>query len=270
MTLRRIAPLPTLDDVARSTDFGPPPVTIDVDPTTLLVDEDYQRDLNRRSMVLIWRMVATFKWRKVKLPTVVRVAGGLHVIDGQHTAIAAATLGIKKLPCSLVSAGSELDRADAFVAHNRDRLAMTTFDVHRALVRAGDPGALAVAKACEAAKVRIVRVLNKMITPKVGDTAAVGLVRGLVGRRGHDGAVSVLSTLVKARRAPLSASEIAAVELAIFPNDDEERLSPKAVELAAAALGAEGVAACEGRAKVDGVTAKSVILAEYRRHASER
>ncbi len=35
-----------------------------VDPGTLLVDDSYQRDLSRRSLALIRRIVAKWSWRR--------------------------------------------------------------------------------------------------------------------------------------------------------------------------------------------------------------
>ncbi len=183
-SLRPIKPLTLPADVPRATDFGDTPQRVMVDPLELLVDDEYQRDINRKSHALIVRMCGRFRWAKYKTPTCVRVDDKLHVIDGQHTAIAAATLGIKKIPVDVVDAATGLERADAFVAHNRDRLGMTPFDIHRAMVAVGDPAAKAIETTCRAAGVRIIRVLNKMVTPKVGDTAAIGMLGQLVKRRG--------------------------------------------------------------------------------------
>ncbi len=64
-----------------------------VKPSTLLVDERYQRGLSERSIKLIRKIVSEWDWRAFKPPVVVDVGAGLEVIDGQHTAIGAATHG---------------------------------------------------------------------------------------------------------------------------------------------------------------------------------
>ncbi len=61
------------------------------DPTTLWVDETYQRNISERLVKLIRKIVAEFAWRRFSPPKVVPVDGRRHVLDGQHTAIAAAS-----------------------------------------------------------------------------------------------------------------------------------------------------------------------------------
>lgn len=269
-SLRPIAPLPIPAGTPLSTDFGDEIERVLIDPTDLLVDDEYQRDLNRKSFQLIWRMVARFKWRNFKTPTCVRVGKRYHVVDGQHSAIAAATLKIKRIPIDVVDAATALDRAEAFVAHNRDRLSMTPFDIHRALIGAGDPHAKAVDKACKEAGVRIIRVISKVITPKLGDTAAIGLVSQIVKRRGWEDAARILSALVRGGRAPITAAEIAAAEDVMFLGDSRLKLTASELASVARQLGTEGVIKCNAKAKTDLTTAKVVIAAAYRRAAQRR
>lgn len=266
-SLRPIAAITLPPGSVRSTEFGDKPERIWVAPTELLVDDEYQRDLNRKSFQLIARMVAGFKWRKFKTPSCVRVGKKLHVIDGQHSAIAAATLLIPKIPVDVVDAQLALERADSFVSHNRDRLMMTPFDIFRALVGAGDPAAKAVDKVCRDSGVRIIRVLNKLIVPKVGDTAAVGLIGGLVRRRGLEGATRTMTALVRAGRAPISAAEIAAAEEVMFLGDSRLKLTASELTAAARQLGTDGVIKCSAKAKTDLTTTKVVLAAAYRRAA---
>ena len=63
-------------------------------PTDLLVDATYQRDLSERSIRLIRKMIENFNWNRLKPPIVVQVGpASLHIVDGQHSAIVAATAG---------------------------------------------------------------------------------------------------------------------------------------------------------------------------------
>lgn len=263
MTLRPIVPMLLPADAPRATEFGKKPETMWVAPTDLLVDEEYQRDINRRSMALIGRIVAGFAWRKVKPPIVVRVDDGLHVIDGQHTAIAAATLKIPKIMVFVVEAVSAADRADSFVAHNQDRITMSPLDIYRAKVGGGVPDALAVAKVCKAAGVRL-RVLSKHITPKIGDCAAVSVVSSLVARRGPAAAESVLKALVKGGRAPISRAELVAAETVMFGPDP---LSVDQLARAVTDLGDKGVQAAHVTAKTDRVAVQIPLADKYRRTA---
>jgi len=248
------------------TDFGEPPERVWVDPTELLIDDVYQRDLNRRSMALIATMVEGWKWRRMKTPDCVRVGGKLHVIDGQHTAIAAATLGIKKIPVDVVDAKTELERADSFVSYNKNRLTMSALDIYRAQVGGRDPVAMKIDRVCKAAGVRL-KVIHFLIQPKVGDTAAISAIRKLVVKRGEELAGKVLGALVKAGRAPVSAAEITAAEEFYFAG---EGVSATALAAIARELGQEGLLKCQARATTERISTKTAIVDKYRELAKKR
>lgn len=208
-SLRRIAPIPYPGLV--TPDLGERPAIEWVAPTDLYVDGTYQRDLSKRSMQLITKMLGQFAWNRMKLPIVVRTGGKLHVIDGQHTAIVAATLKISEIPIFIVRAENLDERARAFVGHNTDRITVAPLDIYRALVASGDPEAVTVEQVCQRAKIRM-RQINQSTTVAEGDTMAVGTVRNLVKRRGALLARQVLEVLVKAKRMPITAPEIVAVD----------------------------------------------------------
>jgi len=160
------AAVPAEDDAAPASDLRrvqalkllPPPKPIDltaptpeprlVAPADLLIEGAYQRDLSNRSMSLIRKIVNGWDWAKFKPPICAERGENLYVIDGQHTAIAAATRGVAKIPVLIVSAKEMQARATAFVSHNRDRLAMSPFQLLYAEAAAEDPvasGILALA-----------------------------------------------------------------------------------------------------------------------------
>ncbi len=213
-TLRPIEPI-DLGDVPCAQPAGARPQLKWVPPTALLVDATYQRDLTVRSINLITKLVRNFAWNRMKPPIVVQVGpASLHVVDGQHTAIAAATIGLSEIPVFVVSADTTDERARAFVGHNTDRITVTAIQIHNALVASGDPDALEVAEVCNRAGVRI-REYSQSSVVAEGDTKAVNAIRRLIGRRGVMRARQVLSCLVKAKRAPIGLADIQAVELII-------------------------------------------------------
>lgn len=199
-----------------------------VAPTSLMVDATYQRDLSERSIRLIRRMIENFAWNRFKPPIVVEVgAKSWHVVDGQHTAIVAASLKIPEIPIFIVKADKLDERARAFVGHNNDRVTVSQFDIYRALLAAGDPDATDVDNVCRRAGVRI-RQISPSSAVAEGDTSAIGVVRAVVRRRGVMKARMVLECLVKAKRAPLTAAEILAAEIILCeerPEIDQETLT---------------------------------------------
>ncbi|KAB1068869.1 DUF6551 family protein [Methylobacterium planeticum] len=206
-----------MPDVAPSDVTMSVPIFIDVDPTRLLVDESYQRNLSERSVRLIRRIVGGWDWRAFKPPVVVDVDGKLHVVDGQHTAIAAASHpGITTIPVMMVEGERHEDRAAAFVKHNRDRISATPTQLHHALVAAGDEDALTIDQACRRAGARILRQPPGEGRFKVGETLAVSCIRTLCSRRGAMGGRQVLQTCVEGMMAPVSAAALKAVEELLF------------------------------------------------------
>lgn len=217
MILRPVAALP-LPDIS-AIDLGPRPEIRWVAPTSLLVDETYQRNLSKSSMELLRKAVREFAWAKMKIPNVVEVRGKLHMIDGQHTAIAAATVRAAEIPVFIVIAAEIADRANAFVGLNTDRVTVSKFNLHRAQVAAGDPHSIGVDEVCRRSGVRLRAAINQSSLVAEGDTVAVGVIRSAVKKHGVDRAAKGLAILVKAKRAPISAAEILAI-MAVLESPD--------------------------------------------------
>jgi hypothetical protein len=215
------------------------PTYRDVDPASLLVDERYQRNLSQhRSIALIKRIVAQWDWRAFKPPVVVEVDGGLHVIDGQHTAIAAASHpAIDSIPVQIVEGAEAANRAAAFVKHNRDRVAITAPQLHHALVAAGDEDALTIEQVCERAGARVLKFPPADGVFRPGDIMGIATLRKLVERRFAIGARRVLDICVGAKLAPISATAIRAIEYLLFEKEYEGEVDPEDLTTALRRLG---------------------------------
>ena len=211
--IRTIRPLPLSETLlAEASDPGAPPVIEFVDPRTLAVEDRYQRQLSERSVALIHRIVRQFDWRAFKPPIVARAADGtLMVIDGQHSAIGAASHPhVPLIPVVVVDGGAVEDRAQAFLRHNRDRVGMTPMQIHHAALAAGDEVAVAVDEACKRAGARVLR--NPQSTSmRVGDTMAVSTISTICKQRGVNFTARLLRILVEAGQAPIDALSIKAV-----------------------------------------------------------
>lgn len=191
-----------------------------VDPSTLLVDDTYQRDLSRRSLDLIEKIVKRWDWARFKPPVTAEGPHGLEVIDGQHTAIAAATHpDVHQIPVMVVAAPELQDRAKAFVGHNKDRIVLGAAQIHFANVAAGDEDALTIQQVCDRAGIKLLRYPPGNAVWKPGETLAIASIRGLVNRRHAAGARQVLQVIAQAQCAPVRADEIKAVDVLL--NDAE-------------------------------------------------
>lgn len=203
------------------------PIFERVNPADLLVDEAYQRDLSPKSITLIKKIVAEWDWRRFKPPVVAFADNGLQVIDGQHTAIAAACHpAIDKIPVMVVEAAELAARANAFIGHNRDRLQVSAMQLHHAEVAAGDELAVTIEQVCSRAGVKLVRSAYGGRQWKVGETQAINAVRALVDKRGAQKARQILEALVCAGLAPISAHDVKAAEMLFTVADYAEQLEP--------------------------------------------
>lgn len=205
--VRAIAPLGNMKGLAAAP-LNTPPTLMWVAPTDLHVDERYQRNLSKSSMKLIARVVQHWNWSHYKPPICTKDDNGvLYVLDGQHTAIAAATHpGIKQIPIMVVTAAEERQRARAFIGHNRDRISVTPIQLHYSSITAQDAEALTIDRVCTAAGVTIVKSIA--VSPR--ETVALHAIRSTLRQFGESITRDVLVALANANLCPIRAQEIKA------------------------------------------------------------
>lgn len=215
--LRPIQPIDITGLHPRAPSSGAPVVEF-VDPRELWVDPSYQRNLSERSIRMLRRIIETFDWTKLKPPICAFAedeAGNrtLRVLDGQHTAIAAASNPhVDRIPVMVVEASDTRSQAAAFIGQNSDRLGITAMQMHAAAVTAGDGEALEMERVCQAAGVTILRNPPSRGVYKFGETVAVSAVSSLIKREGPDHTIAVLRILREARVAPVKSDHIKAVD----------------------------------------------------------
>lgn len=173
-------------------------------PLDLRVERAYQRDLSGRSIRLIRRIVAGWDWAKFKPPVCAETEQGLFVIDGQHTAIAAASHpDIAAIPIMVVPADRIEDRAGAFVAQNRDRVAMSLHQIFHAEVAAGVAKARTILAIAEKTGAVIPRSMPQRGRAAPGEVAAVNDLSDILGGSGEAVLERVLNVAVLSGQAPL-------------------------------------------------------------------
>lgn len=203
--MRHIAPIKLPSNLKTPDIISPAPIPKTVAPASLLIESDYQRDLSGKSLKLIKKILRHWDWAKFKPPICVETARGLFVVDGQHTAIAAASHpAISEIPVMIVSAKSLPERAAAFVSHNRDRLAMTPAQIFYGDLAAKDSYACLAMEICIKSGARVPRLPVAKGQWKQGQISAVGELRDLCKKRTSDIAERVLTIAVKSKIAPLN------------------------------------------------------------------
>lgn len=124
----------------------------------LFVDPSYQRDLTIKGQRRIERIAAAWDWRKYQPITITgRDAGKARcaVIDGQHRWEAAKLAKHAKLPFYGIAPGDLRVEAQAFVALNNERTAVSSGGIFRADVAAGQAEAVTIARVCQAEGIHI-------------------------------------------------------------------------------------------------------------------
>lgn len=215
--VRRLKPIPMPADIKAAQIDATPPRVILVSPAELHVDAKYQRELSQRSINLIQKMVKEWNWSRFKPPVAVDVGGQWHLIDGQHTAIGALSHGgIPQIPVLVIDAVEAIDRAQAFIGHNRDRVAITNQQIFFAAVAAGDPESLTVMRIAERVGATILKNPSPGREFRVGEVIAVASLISLIKRRGEKQSRIVMETLMTAKAAPISADLLRAVDYVLF------------------------------------------------------
>lgn len=166
--------------------LGSPPSIEWIAVDRLTVDESYQRSCaNPGSEALIGRIALGWDWRLFQpLACARRADGAIVVIDGQHRLLGARRRGdILHLPCVVGSFESIADEATVFAAMNRQRKAMSKFDLYYAQAASGEPAVVEAFQVIAAAGLRITRQNNQRLW-KPGDIQCIGYVVWSIKRYG--------------------------------------------------------------------------------------
>lgn len=212
--LRTVSPIKETDGKKlKRNPIAPPPKIAWLALNQLVVDEEYQRALSANGMRLIRRLVETWDWNCFKPLSVAAVGDGRYeIVDGQHTALAAATHGsIETLPCLVLDAATLAQRSAAFVGINRDRLALTPYALFKARVSAEDPEAVAVQAAIDEAGALLFESINSVLDYQPGSLACVSSLLIVVRAIGQAKLTRVLKICIEGSLTPIPSSAIKGV-----------------------------------------------------------
>lgn len=185
-----------------------------VAPTDLRIEAAYQRDLSGKSIKLIRKIVSEWDWAKFTPPICADTKDGLFVVDGQHTAIAAASHpGIKTIPILVIDAPALERRAESFVAHNRDRLAMSPLQIFHAELAAKVPSALSIHERAIAAGAMIPRYIPPKAMAKAGQAVSATAMQRIHKTFGPQSLERILRIAVMSKIAPIASTVLYGLQL---------------------------------------------------------
>lgn len=170
-----------IDDIAPVTPAEQPaPQLLWLEVTDLMIDNRYQRPLNRNNIAAIRRIAAEFQWSRFSPALVAPVEGGKYaIIDGQHRAHAAAACGFKRIPAMVVLVPPS-EQAQAFIEINTRQIRVSAHNVLRAAMIAREPWAVAASEAVSAAGCLLMTTNRSTKDKKPGEIYAVALIRQMV------------------------------------------------------------------------------------------
>lgn len=172
--------------------IGPAPQLTWLPVATLRVDPAYQRPITQQGRANIAKIVATFRWNRFAPIVVSPIAGGLYaIVDGQHRATAAATLGFETVPAQIILADIS-EQAAAFAAINGAVTRVHGQALHKAAAAAGDAVACRIERVAAAAGVKVLAYPVAELNQAPGETMAIGALREAIEAHGEDAVVTAL------------------------------------------------------------------------------
>lgn len=163
----------------------------------LFIDDAYQRPISVVGEKNIAKIAREFSWALFSpLIVAARDGGRYAIIDGQHRATAAVSLGLAELPCFIIDADEQL-QALAFATINGNVTKIASQALFRARLAAGDRDAVRLRDVCARAGVEICGYPIPASKMRAGQTLAVGTLEQCFRRHGEEILVMALSTITK-------------------------------------------------------------------------
>lgn len=162
----------------------------------LIIDDRYQRSIEKRGKQNILKIAKNFDWCKFS-PVVLsqREDGSYAIIDGQHRTHAAALCGISEVPAIITQMTIEQE-ASAFSWVNGSVTALTPNQIFKAALTALEPWAVMCDAAVSKADCRLMPYNKSANAKKPGEVYCVTLVRKFVDA----GAAAQVTTVLKGIR----------------------------------------------------------------------
>ncbi|WPZ24877.1 DUF6551 family protein [Sulfitobacter pontiacus] len=165
----------------------------------IIIDERYQRSLERTGLRNVRKIALNFDWAKFSPVMLSRRENGQYaIIDGQHRTHAAALCGISEVP-AMVSDLSIEEEAAAFSWINGAVTALTGNQIFKAALAAFEPWAVQCNSVVERAGCKLMTYNAQAASKRPGQVFCIGMVRRMV-EAGHSNELFVvLSGILQSR-----------------------------------------------------------------------
>lgn len=168
---------------------GPEPKLAWLPVADLVIDDRYQRSLEKSNWLAIRRIAESFRWSRFAPILVAPAEGGKYaVIDGQHRAHAALMCGIAQVP-ALMAEVDLVEQSRAFAQINSKAIKVSAFHIYRAAKAAGEDWALAADRACAAAGCTLMTGNRATKEKKARQVFSVAFIRKQI-EAGQGGAIT--------------------------------------------------------------------------------
>ncbi len=179
-------------------DPGPAPMQQWIKIEQLVVDDSYQRDLKPGNWKAIRNIAANFKWSRFSPVFCAPIEGGLFaIIDGQHRTHAAAMCGFDTVPCQIVQMSKD-EQAASFAAVNGMVTKITSLNLHKAALAAGEAWAVQAHKVAEDAGCKLMISNRTVHGKKPGEIYAPKAFAKLIETRKPEAITKALRILMAA------------------------------------------------------------------------
>lgn len=185
-------------DMQASVNAGSFPILQWIEIDQLVIDDSYQRSLERGNWMAIRKIAAQFHWSKFSPVFVAPVEGGRYaIIDGQHRTHAAAMCGFKSVPCQIVQIGQS-EQAAAFAAVNGVVTKITSSQILKAAIKAGEPWAVEAQAIAAEGGCKLMTSNGSFATKKPGQIYCIRGFVDLCATLPRDNIIAALRMLKKA------------------------------------------------------------------------
>ncbi|KAB2665177.1 chromosome partitioning protein ParB [Brucella tritici] len=185
------------DQSLRGVEPGPAPMLDWIAIERLVIDDDFQRPLSPHNWKAIRQIATTFRWSRFAPVLCAPIEGGRYsIIDGQHRVHAAAMCGVEAVPCQIVQIDKK-EQAASFAAVNGNVTKITTVNLLKAALAAGEQWALECKSVADAAGCKLMLSNGSSLTKKPGEIYAIKVFKKMVDTIDRDSIIKSLQIILQ-------------------------------------------------------------------------